>query len=446
MRRFILILFLFLSIVLYSEEKIMRFIVMGDPQFGLKIAGDFNSGFVWSSPLWEKMPEICKKLNVNYFFVCGDIFALETGGVEKNGRDVCNENAPKIFWDEWERYLKNFEGICKVGWIVGGHEFAYCRDRGETYWNNNSRNYFLKNYSDKIRYTIIDGEHLFILFDKTHDWDYLSQEGFKSNESLTYLENVLEKYKNMKYKWFFGHTPPRNITQWWPDKEIKENKDMKLAKLLEKNNITAAFFGHEHDEYFIGNRGGFFMFETGMHYPLLVEVTENEIKYKYLVDPLNSTKIIDPFKLPTINDWKISIIKKDKELSFDLNNMNLEENKEVEFKTIKVNEKGEVDLGKVEGLEKGDKIIAIGEFKSFYYKGCHIMIKSQIPFSIWINGNLLEKNSKGDDRYHFYSTYSVNAKEEKNKVVVLLEFDGKGEKFVVYRDLSIRVLNKFFQN
>ncbi|MCS7180592.1 MAG: metallophosphoesterase [bacterium] len=298
--------------------------MMGDPQFGLREPGNFESGFIWSSPLWEKMPEICKKLNVKYFFVCGDIFGLETCSKNKKINDVQEEKAPEIFWNEWGKYLKKFEGICKVGWVVGGHEFAYCAEKGETYWNNKSRNYFLKNYPERVRYTIEDGENIFILFDKMHDWDYLSPDGFKSNDSLIWLENILSKYKNFKYKWVFGHVPLRNITEWW-SLNGKENKNTKFAKLLEKYKITSAFFGHEHDEYFLGDKGGFPMFEVGIRYPLLVEVLNNEIKYSWLVDPINNLeKTIDPFKLPFIDCWKVLVIKKDEKIPLDIENINLD--------------------------------------------------------------------------------------------------------------------------
>lgn len=115
-KRICIFIFLFFIFTTFSEEKkeILKFLVMGDPQFGLKIPGDYESGFIWSSHLWEKMPEICKKLNVKYFFICGDIFGLETGSKNKRMNDVCNELASKIFWDEWEKYLKKFENICKV--------------------------------------------------------------------------------------------------------------------------------------------------------------------------------------------------------------------------------------------------------------------------------------------------------------------------------------------
>ncbi|MCS7180593.1 MAG: hypothetical protein NZ891_04500 [bacterium] len=72
------------------------------------------------------------------------------------------------------------------------------------------------------------------------------------------------------------------------------------------------------------------------------------------------------------------------------------------------------------------------------------MIKSKMPFSIWVNGILLEREGEGDNKYHFYSTYSVKAKEDKNKVVVLLEIKDREElSFSVYKDFSVNIINKF---
>ncbi|MFN4227731.1 MAG: metallophosphoesterase family protein [Candidatus Ratteibacteria bacterium] len=443
LKKYFFITLLFVSILHSEEKKALRFLVMGDPQFGLKVPGDFESGFIWSSSLWEKMPEICKKLNVKYFFICGDIFGLETAGKSKTGKDVCNESY-KIFYDEWEKYLKKFEGICKVFWIVGGHEFAYCKEKGETYWDNSSRDYFLKNYSDKIRYFIIDDENLFILFDKTHDWDYLSQGGFKSNDSLIWLENILEKYKDLKYKWFFGHVPPRNITEWWPDREIlKEDKNIKMAKLLEKYKITSAFFGHEHDEYFLGDRGGFPMFVTGMRYPLLVEVNNEEINYSWIIDTTNLKAFLNAFNLPAINLWKIAVIKNNEIISKETENIEPDLFKDLDFKFVKVDRSGFINLEEFFDLKVGDKLIAISEFKSVYYKGCHLMIKSSLPFSIWINGKLLEKNKEGDDKYHFYSSYSIRLNEDKNFIILLLEVKREKNYFAVFRDFSVNVFYKF---
>jgi len=223
-----LLIFLALACLASAEDQPLRFLVMGDPQFKLAKPGQPEAGYVWTSDVWAKLPNLMRRVHAKYLFVCGDIFEYKVG----DGTTITG------LWDEWDKYVATFKAAGRVEWITGGHEFWGGKTESEP------RDVFLKRYPDHVRYRIVDGENVFILFDDLHDPNYLDPNG------LAWLEKTLGESAAAKHVWFFGHVPPRNTADWWPTGE-RPRKDafrIRLAELLEKRGITAAFFGHEHME------------------------------------------------------------------------------------------------------------------------------------------------------------------------------------------------------
>jgi len=383
---------------------------MGDPQFKLAKPGQPEAGYVWTSDVWAKLPDLMRRAHAKYLFVCGDIFEYKVG----DGTTITG------LWDEWDKYVARFKGAGRVDWITGGHEFWGGKTAAEP------RDIFLKRYPDHVRYRIVDGENVFVLFDNLHDPNYLDPNG------LAWLEKTLAESASARHVWFFGHVPPRNTADWWPSGE-RPKKDafrIRMAELLEKRGITAAFFGHEHMETYLGNPGGFPMFASGCRWPLLVEVAAQGIQYRWLMKPLDEHPLaatLDALTPTPVQSWQVAIVPKGEPLPVGL--PDLDPAKPLAFRPL-TSASGTVDLSGLPGLKDGDRVLATAEYPiARGWPVRHARIQSDLPFSLWINGTLYESAPPTRGRFHCY----MMNKAETNRVVILLDVSGPARTFTYFR-------------
>ena len=389
-----------------EREESFRFLVMGDPQFHVPAedarAATLHYGHQWQSPAWQHVPALMKRLGVKYFFVCGDIFEYHDG----DGTSVSE------LWDVWDRYVDEFSGIGRVEWITGGHEF----------WGRNAerdRQYFLKRYPDHVRYCLREGPHAFIMFS-----DGCDSPG-SDDARLEWLEEALGRCQDAEHVWFFGHHPPRNTANWWPTRQRPEEPDpfrTRMAALLERYQVRAAFFGHEHRETNLGDRGGFPMFVTACRYPLLVEVRGDHVDYRWIMAPSSEDPLATalPVGGEPLTDWRLAPVPAQMEwpkppaLPDSMDSL--------EFRAAGAGD-GRIDLSTVKGLLPGGRVVAVAgwSFRAGWHQRC-ARIRSSAPYSLWINGRFLESAAATDGRFNSYqyrrSDYEGG---EPNRAVIVLE-------------------------
>lgn len=348
-----------------------RFLVMGDPQFRIARPGDKDlvGGYHWTSSTWAAMPRLCERLGARRFFVCGDLFEYQHG----------DGSAIPALWDHWDRYLGRFQ-TTTVGWITGGHEFW-----GGGPMDREARQTFLARYPDRIRYSIVDGDNLFILFDNIHDPKFLDPNG------LQWLEQLLSG-SQQKRRFFFGHVPPRDTASWWPDGTDAKADEFrsKMAAILEKHQVTAAFFGHEHISSYIADPGGFPMFCVGVQTPLLVEINDERVSYRWLNNPLAD----DPLAKTTeavfdrpVQRWQIAFVPPGRKLALIPTDpsqpLELDDGSRAAFLEL-ASER--VSMANVPGVQQGGQLVAIADIPRDGLWGQHIRIRSGVPGTLYFNG------------------------------------------------------------
>lgn len=399
-----------------ATQPAMRFLVMGDPQFRLLHKGDPAAGYQWTSPTWARMPALMKQTQIQWFFVCGDLFQYEVG----DGSTI-----PEL-WKVWDDYVQDFAGIGRVEWVVGGHEFWGGKTADEP------RQYFLKHYPEHVRYTLTEGDDQFLLFDDVHDPNYFDDKG------LEWLQKTLQA-STAKRIWFFGHVPPRNTTAWWPQgSDAKPDLfRSKMAAILEKHKITAAFFGHEHQEGYLGNRGGFPMFVVGCRMPLLVEADADRVSYRWLLqseadNPLQKTASAMQ-DLP-ITTWKLLALPKGEPLPANLADLDptlpvrLSTGKEIAFQTV-TEETGRINPSAAVPPIEGGKIIAVADYplKKWAYR--EVRLRSDLPYAVWFNGQSFGSAPATEGRWNGY--LMGLRKNGQNRAVLVLEPGDKNAHFTL---------------
>jgi hypothetical protein len=404
-----------------TSQKPFRFLVMADPQFQAPNRYGrpelMNYGLQWTSSTWKAMPHVMRKLAVRRFFVCGDIFEYHDG----DGTTVAG------LWDVWDRYLKTFEGAGPVEWITGGHEF----------WGKaaaQARDLFLKRYPGHVRYRIVENGQAFILFDDTHTPDFLKPGG------LEWLESTLEEVRGAEHVWFFGHVPPRNTADWWPTVKRPGQLDeyrSRMAMLLEKHKVRAAFFGHEHRPAYLGDRGGFPMIVASTSIPLLVEVRGEQVAFRWLMDPTADDPLETAVGLegPPVESWRVAVLARGRPLPDDIGNTDPDRPATTDgagqlvFHNV-AGKDGVVDLGDLPGLEHGGRAIAVADYQLNTSWGARCArIRSQMPYSLWINGSFFESAPATRDRFFGYQM----ANKARNRAVLVLEVEGPGRRFTFVR-------------
>jgi len=385
-----------------GREEPFRFLVMGDPQFHVPTDDAWEPtlsyGYQWQSPAWQHVPALMKRLDAKYFFVCGDIFEYHDG----------DGTAVSELWDVWDRYVDKFAGIGRVEWVTGGHEF----------WGKDAeqdRQYFLQRYPNHVRYLVRDGPHAFILFDDVHNPLTFGSGG------LEWLDETLRQCQDAEHIWFFGHVPPRNTANWWPTRRRPGELDAfrsRMAALLGQRGTRAAFFGHEHRETNLGDRGGFPMFVAACRYPLLVEVRGDRVEYRWIMEPASEDPLATalPVEGDPLAAWRLAPVPAQMEWpappalpdSLDA----------LPFRPAAAGADGSIDLSAVEGLPPGVRVVAVAEwtFLAGWHHRC-ARVRSSAPYSLWINGRFLESGGATDGRFNGYE-YELS---EPNRAVLILE-------------------------
>lgn len=390
-------------------DEPFRFLVMGDPQFQVPREGAWeatlNYGYEWQSPTWKAMPRIMDGLDARYFFVCGDIFQYQDGD---------GATAPAL-WDVWDKYLETFAGVGRVEWITGGHEF----------WGSTAaqdQEHFVQRYPDHVRYTVSDAGHVFILFDDVHSPHTFDTHG------LEWLERTLKEAQGAEHVWFFGHVPPRNTADWWPTRKRPGRKDefrSRMAALLGEYGVRAAFFGHEHRETYLGDRGGFPMFVTGVRHPLLVEVRGERVEYRWLMDRSGPDLLRGslPVEGPPLTAWRVAALPEGAQLPDPPTALKLPEG--LVFRDVSA-EHGVVNLDELLDLQEGGKAIAVADYPlGTSWGGRCARIRSSMPYSLWINGRFFESADATAGRFNGYQM----ALQPENRVVIVFDVEGPGHRF-----------------
>jgi hypothetical protein len=404
-----LLIFLCLAGPAWAVDEPLRFLVVGDPQFKVRQPGQLEHGYTWQTDMWPGLPLLMRKLQARYLFVCGDIFEFKVG----DGTTI-----PGL-WDEWDRYLATFDDMGSVEWVPGGHEF----------WGGKTDPaplaYFFRRYPDRVRSSIVDGDNLFIMFDDVHE------QGLDGN-GLAWLAKTLRKNASAKHVWFFGHVPPRNTADWWPNDGRPANDvfRIQMAQLLDGNPPSAAFFGHEHMETYLGDPGGWPMFATGPHWPLLVEVADSGVRYRWLMNPLADDPLagaLDALTPTPVLSWQVVVFPGGAPLPTGLPDFNPEG-----MSTCRTIDglAGTVDLSGLSNLQDGDRVLAVANYPSSGgWQERHARIRSDLPFTVWVNGMHVDATGPTLNRFRFYMV----PRSESNRVAILFEVNGPARTFTFFR-------------
>jgi hypothetical protein len=350
-----------------------------------------------------------QRLQARTLFVCGDLFEFKVGD---------RSSIPPL-WDEWDRYVAGFTGTGRVEWVVGGHEF----------WGGTNdpapRGIFLRRYPDRIRSRIFEGDHAFLLFDDVHDPECFDTGG------LAWLDRTLQETSAARHIWFFGHVPPRNTADWWPEagRPSRDAFRVRMAQALDRHPPRAAFFGHEHMESYLGDPGGWPMFGVGCRWPLLVEVAGAEVRYRWIMNPLAADPLagsLDALTPTPVACWQAAVIPRGAALPAL---PDFEPASPAAWHTLR-SANGTVDLAGIPALADGDRVLATAVYTSVGgWQVRHARLRSDLPFSLWVNGLHAEDGAATAGRFRFYLAPRLAT----NRVAVLLDVAGPARSFTYFR-------------
>jgi hypothetical protein len=402
-----------------------RFVVMADPHLHLAEPGNPAAGYrSWPNTCWPHLPRTLKNLDARRFFVVGDILS------HKLGPGATIEGA----WDAWDAYIDGFRGVARVEWSTGAHETLNDLPR------EHNRRVFAARYPHRFRQRIVDGDHAFIL---------LPEEAVTGRDPgvLPWLEKALRDSAHARHIWFFEHIPPLRSCDWWPPPGAKPDPKHKtaqrIAALLEKHKVTAAFFGHLHHEAFLGDPGGFPLFLTGMVCPLLVEVHGERVSYRWLKRPLAD----DPLEravdaIPTISPrarivgdgrplaWQAVRIPRGDTLPEDPASLAPTESGTPAPLDLR-SRGGRLDLDAVPGLAHGDHVLLRAAWPvAPKAKSAWLLLATDLPLTLWIDG--VRQCRLPPTRGRTYS-FRLKPREDGTRLTVLLSVEGPGRALTLRR-------------
>jgi len=400
-----------------------RFLVMADPHFRLTKPGDPGLGYgSWPNTCWPELPQLMKTIGANRLFVVGDILHHALGA----GATVTEA------WDAWDAYVASFDGVGQVEWSVGAHEFFNDMPRSE------ARRVFQARYAHRLRQRIVHGEDVFIL---------LPEEDLKDPAAVRWLEGALQASASARRIWFFEHVPPGNTWDWWAaagaTAESERAVPAQIGALLEKHKVTAAFFGHLHQESYLGNPGGFPLFLAGVTYPLLVEVREDCVEYRWLVRPMSPdplTMAMDALRTTgprtrTVDEgrpltWHVRIFPRGAELPSSPGDPGPAQANEAGGQSLAV-VAGRVDLSALGNLQNGDCVLAATSYRvAPGSKSNRVLLETQLPVRLWINGVAQCALPATNGRQH---SFLLPEGQEEIRLTLLAQVEDTGRTFSVRR-------------
>jgi hypothetical protein len=284
-----------------------------------------------------------------------------------------------------------------------------------------------------VRYAVHDGDNLFILFDDIHDPTFLDAGG---SAGLDWLKATLDA-AHEKRVFFFGHVPPRNTAAWWPDGTGTkvDGYRSKMAALLSEHHITAAFFGHEHFQSYLADTGGFPMFVAAISTPLLVEIADDQVRYRWLKSPLAAdplAQVSDAISDRAVQRWLVAAIPPGRKLvgtppQLDPQQpIRLDDGSTVSFEQI-LAPTGDVAVSQFRGIQPGGQIIAIAEVPGESTWAQHLRIRSGLPGTAYFNQLPLGRIAGNPERWNTWLLMA--ARDRPNRATVVFDVTDPNARF-----------------